>query len=82
MPASRVLEDFDIFSADKPAISKSELSNRLFGDLDSDDDDDDLISSKLFVQQIIVCEEVFLILDMDFCFHNIEIQNKKEMMPP
>ena len=75
MPASRVLEDFDIFSADKPAISKSELSNRLFGDLDSDDDDDDMISSRLFVQQIIVCEEVFLILNMDFCFHNIEIHN-------
>ena len=77
MPASRVLEDFDIFSADKPAISKSELSNRLFGDLDGDDDDDDMISSRLFVQQIIVCEEVFLILDMDSCFHNIEVQNKK-----
>ena len=51
MPASRVLEDFDIFSADKPAISKSELSNRLFGDLDSEDDDDDMISSKLYVRK-------------------------------
>ena len=82
MPASRVLEDFDIFSADKPAISKSELSNRLFGDLDSDDGDDDMISSRLFLQQIIICEEVFLILDMDFCFHNIEIQNKTKLTPP
>ena len=51
MPASRVLEDFDIFSTDKPAVSKSELSNRLFGDLDSDDDDDDMISSKLYVRK-------------------------------
>ena len=51
MPASRVLEDFDIFSTDKPAVCKSELSNRLFGDLDSDDDDDDMISSKLYVRK-------------------------------
>ena len=59
MPASRVLEDFDIFSADKPSVSKSELSNRLFGDVDSDDDDDDMISSKLFVRQATAFEKVF-----------------------
>ena len=61
MPASRVLEDFYIFSTDKPAVSKSELSNRLFGDLDSDDDDDDMISSKLYVRKTLFVSEVFLV---------------------
>lgn len=49
--ASRVLEDFDIFSPNEKsrpiaAKSKSTLSNRLFGDMGSDDEDDDMISSE------------------------------------